>query len=158
MLSENIPKVNSLNLLNNICVQEDSEMSKVWSYQPLLNLIETRQLDADTLAKSCGMSKDTMAKIMAGEDVKLSTLAKLCLILKCSLDDIVEVHFTEEWEAPKSPNRMSHERWTSIQDEQLIRAIKDGLSLSQIADDLGRSESAVRNRIVRLLFNNAFDL
>ncbi len=132
-------------------------MSKVWSYKPLFVLLNDRHLDTRLLAKRSGVSKGTIEKLEADEDVKLSTLIKICLALQCSLDDLVEIHLTEEWESPQSPHRMSHELWTVSEEEVLITALKDGLSISQIVEDLGRSEAAVRSHIVKLLMNNALE-
>jgi predicted GIY-YIG superfamily endonuclease len=43
----------------------------------------------------------------------------------------------------------SHEKWTTEEEQDLLRRIRDGAFPSEIARDLGRSELAIRSRLVK---------
>lgn len=43
------------------------------------------------LRQLSGISTNTLAKLGKGEPVSMESLAKIALVLNCSLDDIVEV-------------------------------------------------------------------
>ena len=42
------------------------------------------------LVRAAGISTNAMAKLGKNEDVRLEILAKICEVLECSLNDIVE--------------------------------------------------------------------
>lgn len=46
-------------------------------------------------------------------------------------------------------NKRSHERWSSAEEQDLVRKFRKGAYPSEIAKDLGRSELAVRGRLAK---------
>lgn len=65
------------------------------SYNKLWKILIDNEMTKTELIKKTGMSTNAMAKLGKNEDVRISVLARICEVLKCSLDDIVEVTIEE---------------------------------------------------------------
>ena len=68
---------------------EVSEMAI--SYNRLWKLLIDKNVKRTDLRKLAGVSTNVIAKLGKNEPVSMDTLAKLCIALKCGLDDIVEI-------------------------------------------------------------------
>lgn len=66
-------------------------MVNIFSYAPLQKILYERNIKKTDLMKYTEISSATLAKLSKDEDVKLSTLIKICKVLNCTLDDIVEI-------------------------------------------------------------------
>lgn len=64
------------------------------SFKRLLKLLIDRDMDTSDLCKLTGISGSTMTEIRAHRSVTLDTLVKICIVLQCPLEDIVDI----EWE------------------------------------------------------------
>ena len=53
-----------------------------------------KEINKTQLAKQAKISTNSMAKLGRNESVPLETLVKICAVLECTLDDIVE--FSED--------------------------------------------------------------
>ena len=53
-----------------------------------------KKINKTQLCKAAGITTNAMAKLGRNESVPLETLEKICAVLECSLDDIVE--FSED--------------------------------------------------------------
>lgn len=60
-------------------------------YNKLWKLLIDKNMSKTDLIKATGISTNSMAKMGKNEEVRLETLAKICTLFGCSLDDIVEV-------------------------------------------------------------------
>ena len=60
------------------------------NYKPLWHLLLDRNMMRSELRKKAGISTRQLAKMGRNEDVSTEVLRKICSILNCSLDDIVE--------------------------------------------------------------------
>lgn len=60
-------------------------------YNKLWKLLIDKNMSKTDLIKATGISTNAMAKMGKNEEVRLETLAKICTLFGCSLDDIVEV-------------------------------------------------------------------
>lgn len=62
------------------------------SYNKLWKLMIDKKINKTQLCKAAGITTNAMAKLGRDESVSLETLEKICAVLDCSLDDIVEIH------------------------------------------------------------------
>ena len=64
------------------------------SYKKLWKLMIDKEINKTQLTKKAKISTNAMANLGRNESVPLETLEKICTVLECSLDDIVE--FSED--------------------------------------------------------------
>ena len=64
------------------------EMSR--SYKKLWKLMIDKEINKTQLTKKAKISTNAMANLGRNESVPLETLEKICAVLNCTLDDIVE--------------------------------------------------------------------
>ena len=64
------------------------------SYNKLWKLMIDKKINKTQLCKVAGITTNAMANLGRNESVPLETLEKICAVLECSLDDIVE--FSED--------------------------------------------------------------
>ena len=60
------------------------------SYNKLWKMMIDRKLMKKDLTAMAGISTNAMAKMGKGEDVRMGTLIKVCSVLNCKIDDIVD--------------------------------------------------------------------
>lgn len=60
------------------------------SYAPLWDTMKRRGATTYTLQCKGGISSSTIRRMKAGESVSTNTLEALCMLLECTLSDIVE--------------------------------------------------------------------
>lgn len=60
------------------------------SYNKLWKLMIDKKINKTQLREAAKISTNAMAKIAKDESVPLETLEKICKVLDCTLDDIVE--------------------------------------------------------------------
>ena len=63
-----------------------------FTYNKLWKLLIDKKMSKSELAKAIGISSSTMAKMGKDEMVKMETLVKICKVLDCKLDDIVDMN------------------------------------------------------------------
>ncbi len=61
------------------------------SYDKLKKLMIDRKINSTQLRQASRISTNAMAKISRDESVPLETLEKICTVLDCAIEDIVEV-------------------------------------------------------------------
>ena len=66
------------------------------SYNKLWKLMNDRKINKTQLRASAKISSNAMAKLGRDESVPVETLEKICQVLHCSLDDIIEITPDEE--------------------------------------------------------------
>lgn len=62
------------------------------SYNKLWKLMIDKKINKTQLCKAAGITTNAMAKLGRDESVPLETLEKICSVLECTFDDIVEMH------------------------------------------------------------------
>lgn len=67
------------------------------SYNKLWHILIDRNMSRSDLRRKAGITTNALAKLGKNESVPLETLEKICVVLGCGLDDIVE-HFPDEEE------------------------------------------------------------
>jgi len=67
-----------------------------YSYNRLWKLLIDRGLTKTELKSIAGVSTNIIAKMGKGEPVSMDSLAKICVALNCTLDDIVEINSDAE--------------------------------------------------------------
>ena len=71
------------------------------SYKKLWKLLIDRDLKKGDLSRMSNVSGTSLAKMARGETVNTDTLARICVALNCTLDDISEIVVDEPKEAAK---------------------------------------------------------
>ena len=66
------------------------------SYNKLWKLLIDRKMKKKDLIAATKLSSAVIAKMGRDETVHLDTLIKICRVLHCKLDDIVDINTTEE--------------------------------------------------------------
>ena len=61
------------------------------SYNKLWKLMIDKKINKTQLRKAAGITTNAMAKLGRDETVTQETLEKICVVLGCTLDDIVEL-------------------------------------------------------------------
>ena len=61
------------------------------SYKKLFKLLIDRDMKKKELGEAAGISNSLIAKLGKNENVSTEVLCKICEVLDCTLDDIVEV-------------------------------------------------------------------
>ena len=75
-----------------LCLSGGIKMSR--SYKKLWKLMIDKEINKTELTKKAKISTNAMANLGRNESVPLETLEKICAVLDCTLDDIVE--FSED--------------------------------------------------------------
>lgn len=61
------------------------------SYNKLWKILIDRNMSKTDLIKAAGITTNAMAKLGKNEDVRVEVLVKICGVLGCTLDDIMEI-------------------------------------------------------------------
>lgn len=61
------------------------------SYNKLWKLLIDRNINKTQLCERAKISTNAMAKLGRNEDVRVEVLAKICLELNCTMNDIMEI-------------------------------------------------------------------
>lgn len=61
------------------------------SYNRLFKLLIDRKMKKGELAVAAGISGSSIAKLGRGENIKVDILIKICRVLGCTMDDIMEI-------------------------------------------------------------------
>ncbi len=61
------------------------------SYKRLWKLLIDKDMKKRDLEKAAGLSHYTISKLNRGENVTAEVLAKICITLNCTMDDIMEI-------------------------------------------------------------------
>lgn len=61
-----------------------------FNYKKLWKMLIDKGLSKSELIKASKISTNAMARMGKGEDVRLDTLVKICAVLDCKIDDIIE--------------------------------------------------------------------
>lgn len=62
------------------------------SYNKLWKLMIDKKINKTQLCKAAGITTNAMAKLGRDESVPLETLEKICAVLNCTINDIVDVN------------------------------------------------------------------
>ena len=62
----------------------------MFSYKPLLHTMIEKDITKTQLRQMLGCSKATIAKISKNEYVSLEILDKICNLLDCKIEDVIE--------------------------------------------------------------------
>ncbi len=68
----------------------------ILDYNKLWKLMIDKNINKTELCKHAKISTNAMAKMGRNESVTLETLVKICDVLKCTLNDVVEIKSKEE--------------------------------------------------------------
>lgn len=72
-----------------MCLYEVNEMAM--NYNKLWKLLIDRNMMKKDLIQLAGISTNAMAKMGKGGDVSTQILRKICTVLNCKIEDIVEI-------------------------------------------------------------------
>lgn len=60
-------------------------------YDKLWKLMIDKKINKTQLCEKAKITTNAMAKLGRNEDVRVETLAKICNVLNCTMDDIMEI-------------------------------------------------------------------
>ena len=66
------------------------------NYDKLWKILIDKKMKRTDLIKEGKISSNVLARMGREEPVSLESIGKVCLILECGIDDILEFRFTEE--------------------------------------------------------------
>ena len=66
------------------------------SYNKLWKLLIDKNINKTQLHEMVGISKSTITKLAKGENVNTEVLEKICKVLNCNIEDIVEINKKDE--------------------------------------------------------------
>lgn len=61
------------------------------SYNKLLKLVIDKKINKTQLREQAGITSNAMAKFSKDEPVSIEVLEKICGVLECNIEDIVEI-------------------------------------------------------------------
>ena len=61
------------------------------SYNKLWKILIDKNMSKTELIKASGISTNAMAKLGKNEEVRIGVLVKICKVLGCTIDDIIEI-------------------------------------------------------------------
>lgn len=64
-------------------------------YNKLWKLLIDKNINKTDLRKMTGISQSTIAKLSKGENVNTDVLERICVALKCEIEDIVKIKYEE---------------------------------------------------------------
>lgn len=67
------------------------DMNMMVSYNRLWKLLIDKNMSKTQLIKASKISTNAMAKLGKNEDVRVGVLVKICGVLGCTIDDIMEI-------------------------------------------------------------------
>lgn len=70
-----------------------------YSYNRLWKLMIDKNINRTALRKQAGITSNAMAKMGKNQPVNMEVLAKVCHVLNCGIEDIVEIIDDENQEA-----------------------------------------------------------
>lgn len=62
-----------------------------YSYNRLWKLMIDKKINKTTLRQEAGITSNAMAKLGKDQPVNVEVLAKICRVLDCTVDDIMEI-------------------------------------------------------------------
>lgn len=62
-----------------------------YSYNRLWKLLIDKKINKTTLRQKAGITSNAMAKLGKDQPVNVEVLAKICRVLDCTVDDIMEI-------------------------------------------------------------------
>lgn len=62
----------------------------MFTYKPLLKTMIDKNINKGQLGQMLGCSKTTIAKISKDEFVSMDVLDKICSVLDCKIEDVIE--------------------------------------------------------------------
>ncbi|MBF0979047.1 MAG: helix-turn-helix transcriptional regulator [Clostridiales bacterium] len=66
------------------------------NYNKLWKLMIDKRINKTQLREKAGITTNELAKLGRNETVKMETLLKICSVMKCEIDDIVEYSTKKE--------------------------------------------------------------
>ena len=61
-----------------------------FSYDNLWKVLEAKNMTKKDLKKATGMSSATIAKLGKNETINMKSLEKICEVLECDIEDVIE--------------------------------------------------------------------
>lgn len=61
-----------------------------FSYDNLWKILEDKKMTKEDLKKATGMSSATIAKLGKDETINMRSLEKICEVLECNVEDVIE--------------------------------------------------------------------
>lgn len=66
------------------------------SYKKLFHLLIDRDIPATELSEKAGFSANILTRLRRGQYISLESIEKICCVLECGVDDILEFNAKEQ--------------------------------------------------------------
>lgn len=73
-----------------ISIYNVKQVDMIVSYRKLWHLLLDKEMNKADLIRATGMSTSTMGNMVAGKNVSLEVLLRICEVLDCDFADIIE--------------------------------------------------------------------
>ena len=74
-----------------VCIDEKRRYDMAVSYNRLFKMLIDRKMMKKELCELADVSSSTISKMGRGEIVSMEVIARICLTLNCTVDDILEI-------------------------------------------------------------------
>lgn len=61
-----------------------------FSYDNLWKVLENKNMSKEDLKRATGMSSATIAKLSKNENINMKSLEKICEVLECEVEDVIQ--------------------------------------------------------------------
>ena len=66
------------------------------SYNKLWKLLVDKKMSKADLRKAASLAPNTMTKLRRDEEVRLNVLERICVVLDCNIDGVMEFDFSDK--------------------------------------------------------------
>lgn len=73
----------------------------MFSYEPLLIQLVKHKMSKEELRRAIGAGSTTIAKLSKNENVSMDVLGKICGVLDCRIEDVIEYIPDDSTDSPK---------------------------------------------------------
>ena len=84
-------KLHVIYLLKIVVFMRTGSSMMAVSYNKLWKILIDKNMSKTQLIKAAKISTNAMAKLGKNEDVRVEVLVKICRVLECSIDDIMDI-------------------------------------------------------------------
>lgn len=128
-------------------------MNMPFTYDPLFEILDECDMTLDDLYRNKIVSDKTVQMIGDGQQITLSSVAKICRYLGCEFNDVISLNCDYDPNMKMDDGTQNYKEWTPEETMQLIDEYINGFPINTIAKNMGRTSGAISSRISKLIFS-----
>ena len=86
-------KKQKIDRIKSYCTKKCEDLNMILNYNKLWKLMIDKGISKTQLIKMTGISTNSLSKLGKNESVQLAIILKICKVLECMIDDIVDYKF-----------------------------------------------------------------